>query len=139
MQFFIKPPTKKFLADPLHPALHPKTLVLHLSGTLVKNNFRFGKGMEVIKRPGLDAFLRRLSKSYEIIIFTDDDYNTIMTASNAIDPTRQIISAAFGKESMVMEKGGYYKDISYLNRELKNVVVIEKGGNTKTKQKRNVI
>jgi len=39
---------------PLPPGYEiPKTLVLNLSGTLLKTDFVFGKGAEIMKRPGL--------------------------------------------------------------------------------------
>lgn len=79
-QFFIEPPVKKFLPDPIHPLMQPKTLVLNLSGTLLKTDFVFGKGMILKRRPGLNQFLKRLSQKYEIIIFTDDDYMFLTTA-----------------------------------------------------------
>lgn len=31
----------------------PKTLVLNLSGTIIHTDFVFGKGQEILKRPGL--------------------------------------------------------------------------------------
>ena len=51
----------------------PKTLVLNLSGTLVHTNYVFGKGVEVVMRPGLQKFLNYLAQMYEIVVFSDDD------------------------------------------------------------------
>lgn len=39
----------------------PKTLCLNLSGTLIHMDFVFGKGAEIIKRPGLTALIKKLS------------------------------------------------------------------------------
>lgn len=139
MQFFTKPPTKKFLPDPIHVLMHPKTLVIDLTGTTLTSNFRFGKGLQVIKRPGLDNLLRHLSQFYEIVIYTDDDQSMIMNLMPFIDPRRMIVVGAFGRESMVLSNGGYYKDLSYLNRELRNIVVLDKSLDKVIKQKRNVI
>jgi hypothetical protein len=41
-----------------------KTLVLNLTGTLLKTDFVFGKGMTLKRRPGLAQFLKRLSQKY---------------------------------------------------------------------------
>lgn len=106
---------KKFLPDPFHPALQMKTLVVNLSGTLIHSDFKFGKGMQIIKRPGLEQFLERLSYLYEIVIYTDDDFSLISTAMPFVD-RQGLIHYHFGRESMVLSKGKYYKDISYLNR-----------------------
>lgn len=40
---------------------------------------------------------------------------------------------------MVLSNGGYFKDLGYLNRDMKNVVVIDKSADKVAKQKRNVI
>jgi hypothetical protein len=71
MQFITQPPSKKLLVDPVHPDFHPKTLVLNLTGTLVKSDYIFGKGTKIIVRPGLEQFLNRLATKYEIIIFAE--------------------------------------------------------------------
>jgi hypothetical protein len=55
---------KKFLPDPIHPSMQGKTLVLNLTGTLLKTDFVFGKGMTLKRRPGLAQFLKRLSQKY---------------------------------------------------------------------------
>lgn len=47
-----------------------------------------------------------------------------MTAEK-LDPGHMVFNGRFGRESMVLEGGQYYKDMSYLNRNLKRVVVIE--------------
>lgn len=97
LQFFTKPPIKKFLPDPVHVLMQPKTLVINLTGTVLVTNFRFGKGLQIIKRPGLDDFLKRLSRYYEIVIYTDDEYSTIMNVMPAVDPRMNMIIGAFGR------------------------------------------
>jgi len=56
IDFFTKPVVKNLLQEIpfLPPGMpHPKTIVLNLSGTLIHSNYVFGKGTEVLKRPGL--------------------------------------------------------------------------------------
>jgi TFIIF-interacting CTD phosphatase-like protein len=57
-----------------------KTLVLNLSGTLLKTDFVFGKGLTMKRRPGLSNFLKKLSQKYELVIYTDDDFMFVTTA-----------------------------------------------------------
>jgi TFIIF-interacting CTD phosphatase-like protein len=57
-----------------------KTLVLNLSGTLLKTDFVFGKGLTIKRRPGLSNFLKKLSQKYELVIYTDDDFMFVTTA-----------------------------------------------------------
>lgn len=58
------PPVKKLLPDVIHPLMHPKTLVLNVSGTLLETDYVFGKGLVVKKRPGLQAMLNKLKNNY---------------------------------------------------------------------------
>jgi len=51
----------------------PKTFVINLNGTLIHTDYKLGVGQEIVKRPGLDLFLQRLSRMGEVVIFADDD------------------------------------------------------------------
>lgn len=44
--------------------MHPKTLVLNVSGTLLKTEYEMGKGLIILKRPGLAQFLAKMAQSY---------------------------------------------------------------------------
>lgn len=85
------------LPDPVHPDLHPKTLVLNLTGTLVKTEYIFGKGNKVIVRPGLETLLQRLVQKYEIIVFAEEDSTFIAQPLNSVDPRHRFISCVLGK------------------------------------------
>lgn len=47
-----------------------------------------------------------------------------MEVKNSLDPNQTVFPYAFGKESMCYD-GQYYKDLKYLNRDLKKVVVLD--------------
>lgn len=49
-----------------------------------------------------------------------------MNSLNHIDPRHQYIQGLFGKESMVWRGGHYIKDLKYLNRDLKKIIVIDR-------------
>ena len=71
-----RPPVDSLLLErpPLPPGYAPmKTLVLNLNGTLIHSEYKFGVGFEVLKRPGLSLFLQRMAKSYELVIFGDQE------------------------------------------------------------------
>ncbi|EAS02988.2 NLI interacting factor-like phosphatase (macronuclear) [Tetrahymena thermophila SB210] len=127
IDFFTKPPAQNLLVDQhlvygFGPA--PKTLVLNLTGTIVHTEFKFGKGTQIKKRPGLNEFLNRLSEHYEIVILADEDSFFVDEVRQHLDPNQRIFFNGFGKEAMVFE-GKYYKDLSYLNRDLKRIVVVD--------------
>jgi len=59
--------------------------------------------------------------------------------ADKLDPGHQIFQGKFGYESFVIEKGEYIKDLTYLNRDLKKVVVLEKDPNVLKKHPNNGI
>ena len=127
------------MPDIIHPMMHPKTLVLNVSGTLLETEYVFGKGLIVKKRPGLQQFLKRMGGIYEIVLFSDDDSMLLETLIPSIDPRQQFIHGYFRHECMVFSHGHYIKDLKYLNRDLKNVIVIDKSKEVCQKHKENVI
>ena len=74
---FVDPPVSKLLPDmpPAPPGfLAPKTLVLDLKGTIVDAKYVFGQGFVIEKRPGLTEFLGKLSQMYEVVLYSDEDF-----------------------------------------------------------------
>ena len=49
-----------------------------------------------------------------------------MNSIQSIDPKHQFIQGYFGKESMVWRGGHYIKDMKYMNRDLRKIVVIDR-------------
>ena len=123
-----RPPIEKLLPDPppLMPGqIFPKTLILNLRGTLVCSEYKFGEGFEFKKRPGLSAFLNRMSQMYEVVVFGDEEQTTVHELCEALDPQYRIISGRFGHEHTLLKDGAYVKDLSYMNRDVKKIVVVE--------------
>jgi mitochondrial import inner membrane translocase subunit TIM50 len=123
----MKPQMTKMLPDrPNIPGYaHPKTLVLNMNGTLVHQSYKLGVGVEVFKRPGLSTFLQRMSRQYEIVIFGNNESGTINEICEALDPNYQMIQGRYGRENTVLKDGKYIKDLSYMNRPLKDVIYID--------------
>lgn len=44
-----------------------------MTGTLVSGNYKASSGYELTKRPGLDTFLRQLSKIGEVVVLANED------------------------------------------------------------------
>lgn len=122
------PPVKCLLGDrgPIPAGYQvPKTLVINVNGVIVHSEYKFGIGFEILKRPGLSAFIQRMSRSYEIALFGDMDQGHIMEIAEALDPEQHYIQGRLGRESTIMKNGVYIKDFSYLGRALKDVVYID--------------
>jgi len=72
-------------------------------------------------------FLLRLSKYFEIVVFSDDDSMYAQQISLNIDPKRHIIFMVFGNECARRDQTtNIIKDLSYLNRDLSRVLIIDK-------------
>jgi import inner membrane translocase subunit TIM50 len=118
---------KKVLPDPVELVGQPskKTLVINLNKTLINYQYKFGSGFEILKRPGLLKFLQEMGQAYEVVIFGSEDSNFVEEVSHKLDQFDMNIRYKLGKEATKLEKGRYIKDLNYLNRDLKNVIVID--------------
>lgn len=118
---------KKVLPDPVELVGQPskKTLVINLNKTLINYQYKFGSGFEILKRPGLLKFLQEMGQAYEVVIFGTEDSNFVEEVSHKLDQFEMNIRYKLGKEATRLEKGRYIKDLNYLNRDLKSVIVID--------------
>lgn len=125
----VDPPLDKLLPDlPKMPPGYPlpKTLVLDLKGTIISTEYVFGKGYVIMKRPGLTEFLNKMSQMYEVVILCEEETMFMSQLTESLDPNHRIFSARMGRECLCYRDGEMVKDLKYLNRDLKNVVILEK-------------
>lgn len=130
-----------------HPLLEPvdgvdvgrKCLVLDLDETLVHSSFKMISNADfivpveiegtvhnvyVIKRPGVDEFMRRMGEIYEVVVFT-------ASLSKYADPVldildiHQVVRHRLFRESCYNHKGNYVKDLSQLGREIETSIIID--------------
>ena len=117
-----------------------KTLVLDLDETLVHSQFlpfsiqsdvilkidieNQTHDIHVLIRPGVQTFLQRLSKLYEIVIFT-------ASVSKYADPLLDILdkenycSFRLFREHCTLMGMTYIKDLNKLGRDLKDVIIVD--------------
>jgi len=133
----------------LLPAHHPddrgkKCLVLDLDETLVHSSFRAVPGADfvipvqiedvvhfvyVMKRPGVDEFLIEMAKHYEIVIYTASLNKYADPLLDLLDPHKTIRTRLF-RESCVYYEGNYVKDLSLLDRDLRQSIIIDNSPNS---------
>jgi len=101
---------------------YPKTLIIGLRGVSVRSEYKLGLGFEFKKRPGLNTFLQRLAGRYEVVVFGDEESSLVQEICEALDPHGQIIAGRIGHESTLLKDGKYIKDLSYMNRDIKDIV-----------------
>jgi RNA polymerase II subunit A small phosphatase-like protein len=131
---------ENFLLPPLSEDLiGKKCLVLDLDETLVHSSFKpipnpdFIIPVEieeqvhkvyVVKRPGVDHFMQRMGKLYEIVIFTASLAKYADPVLDLLDVHKVVRSRLF-RESCINYKGNYVKDLSKLGRELNHTIIID--------------
>lgn len=116
-----------------------KCLALDLDETLVHSSFQYVANADfvipvaiedmihnvyVLKRPGVDQFMKRMGEIYEIVIYT-------ASLSKYADPLldkldiHKVINHRLFRESCVYHDGHYVKDLSLLNRDVSQCIIVD--------------
>ncbi|KAL0956270.1 hypothetical protein HGRIS_002428 [Hohenbuehelia grisea] len=129
---------------PLLPPIAPqhagrKCLVLDLDETLVHSSFKSVQQADyvvpveieyhwhnvyVIKRPGVDNFLKKMGEIYEVVVFT-------ASLSKYADPVldkldiHQVVTHRLFRESCYNHRGNYVKDLSQLGRPIGDTIILD--------------
>ncbi|KAG4301923.1 hypothetical protein PCK1_001899, partial [Pneumocystis canis] len=131
---------RKWLLSPILEADRgKKCLVLDLDETLVHSSFKIihqadfiipikidsiYHNVYVIKRPGVDSFMKRMGELFEIVIFTASLAKYADPVLDMLD-IHHVIKHRLFRESCFNHQGNYVKNLSQLGRELKNVLIID--------------
>ncbi|KAI2641013.1 NIF-domain-containing protein [Xylaria nigripes] len=122
--YYREPAFEKLLPDP-HPMFErPYTLCISLEDMLVHSEWSREHGWRVAKRPGLDYFLRYLSQYYELVLFTSVPAAMGEPIMRKLDPFQFIVWPLY-REATKYKDGEIVKDLSYLNRDLSKVIIID--------------
>ncbi|KAG7562868.1 hypothetical protein FFLO_01697 [Filobasidium floriforme] len=137
---FNKPAFEKLLPDPL-PAPHQRsyTLLVDLEDMLVHSAWDRQGGWRTAKRPGADYFLAYLSQFYEVVLFTSQPLYTALPVADKLDPFQAYLPYKLFRESTRYIKGKVVKDLSYLNRDLSKVVLLDTNPDHASLQPENAI
>ncbi|OSD06746.1 NIF-domain-containing protein [Trametes coccinea BRFM310] len=129
---------------PLLPPVAPeyagrKCLVLDLDETLVHSSLRpvnspdyivpveiesYWHNFYVLKRPGVDEFLKRMGEIYEVVVFTASLAKYADPVLDRLDPTKSVAHRLF-RESCYNHRGNYVKDLSQLGRPVKDTIILD--------------
>ncbi|KAL2007841.1 hypothetical protein VTN00DRAFT_7823 [Thermoascus crustaceus] len=131
---------QQWLLPPPQPHLqNRKCLVLDLDETLVHSSFKvldradFTIPVEiegqyhniyVIKRPGVDQFMKRVGELYEVVVFT-------ASVSKYGDPLldqldiHHVVHHRLFRDSCYNHQGNYVKDLSQVGRDLRETIIID--------------
>ncbi|WVR00281.1 hypothetical protein IAU59_007424 [Kwoniella sp. CBS 9459] len=116
-----------------------KCLVLDLDETLLHSSFKSLPSADyivpveiesqihnvyVIKRPGVDHFLKEMGKIYEIVVFTASLSKYADPVLDMLD-THRVVTHRLFRESCYNHKGNYVKDLSQLGRSIDTSIIID--------------
>ncbi|KAJ7287601.1 protein phosphatase [Mycena rebaudengoi] len=129
---------------PLLPPIAPehigrKCLVLDLDETLVHSSFKpipqpdyivpveiefHWHHFHVLKRPGVDDFLKRMGEIYEVVVFTASLSKYADPVLDKLD-THHAVAHRLFRESCFSHKGNYVKDLSQLGRPIADTIILD--------------
>ncbi|KAJ3007692.1 UNVERIFIED_CONTAM: hypothetical protein HDU68_003390, partial [Siphonaria sp. JEL0065] len=116
-----------------------KCLVLDLDETLVHSSFKAVPNADfvipieidnqlhnvyVLKRPGVDEFMKQMGAQFEIVVFT-------ASLSKYADPVLDmldiygVVKHRLFREACLHHKGNYVKDLNLLGREIKDIIILD--------------
>ncbi|KJR89122.1 carboxy-terminal domain RNA polymerase II polypeptide A small phosphatase [Sporothrix schenckii 1099-18] len=131
---------QKALLPPIEPHLKGrKCLVLDLDETLVHSSFKIlhqadftipveiegnYHNIYVIKRPGVDQFMKRVGELYEVVVFTASVSKYGNPLLDQLD-IHNVVHHRLFRESCFNHQGNYVKDLSMIGRDLKDTIIID--------------
>ncbi|CAK7235459.1 hypothetical protein SCUCBS95973_009277 [Sporothrix curviconia] len=131
---------EKSLLPPIEPHLKGrKCLVLDLDETLVHSSFKIlhqadftipveiegnYHNIYVIKRPGVDQFMKRVGELYEVVVFTASVSKYGNPLLDQLD-IHNVVHHRLFRESCFNHQGNYVKDLSMVGRDLKDTIIID--------------
>lgn len=122
-----EPSRDKLLPDPLkYPYIQPPyTLILEMTDLLVHPDWTYQTGWRWKKRPGVDKFLETVAPpQFEIVVYTAEQGMTAFPILDILDPNGYIMYRLV-RDSTHFVDGHHVKDLQYLNRDLRKVIVVD--------------
>ncbi|KAF6226125.1 hypothetical protein HO133_008991 [Letharia lupina] len=125
LSYYTEPAFPKLLPDTDPAWARPYTLVISLEDMLVHSEWTREHGWRMAKRPGVDYFLRYLSQYYELVIFTSVSSMIGHPVIQKLDPYRLFVMWPLYREATKYQSGEYIKDLSFLNRDLSKIIMLD--------------
>ncbi|KAI8108416.1 hypothetical protein M9434_006442 [Picochlorum sp. BPE23] len=123
MKKYADPPSDKLLPDLPPQARHIKTLVLDLDDVLIHSDWTRGRGWRTFKRPGAEEFIKDMAQYFELVVYTSQLPTYADPILDRLDPHRMIQYRLY-RDSTNYINGKHVRDLSKLNRDLKQVLMI---------------
>lgn len=124
---FAEPSQPVLLPPPIGAAYGhtPYTLVLEMTGVLVKPEWTYKTGWRFKKRPYIEYFLKQCGPpQFELVVYTQEQGSTAFPVIDALDPQGYISYRLF-KDSTKYIKGTHVKELNQLGRDMRRVIHID--------------
>lgn len=92
----------------------------------------------VLKRPGVEQFIKQISEYYEIVIYTASLAKYADPLVDLLDPHNSTSYRLF-REHCTFYNNSYVKDLSQLGRKLKDVIIVDNSPNSYALQPENAV
>ncbi|KDQ56467.1 hypothetical protein JAAARDRAFT_36623 [Jaapia argillacea MUCL 33604] len=123
---FSEPQWPQLLPDPYPPPMgKPYTLLISLEDLLIWSTWDRKTGWKTAKRPGVDYFIAYLSQFYELVIFTTMPSYVGAQIVQKLDPYNMFFTFQLFREGTRVVDGEAVKDLSFLNRPLNKVIILD--------------
>ncbi|KAK9765150.1 hypothetical protein K7432_006746 [Basidiobolus ranarum] len=139
LQSTLQAPGKDLLPPLALKDVGKKCLVLDLDETLVHSSFKpvaeadfiipveiegQSHSVYVIKRPGVDEFMRKVGELYEVVVFTASVAKYADPVLDKLD-IHEVVTHRLFREACYNHRGNYVKNLSQLGRDLRQVIIID--------------
>eukprot|EP00995_Heteronema_vittatum_P002416 NODE_1350_length_989_cov_18.257447_g940_i0.p1 GENE.NODE_1350_length_989_cov_18.257447_g940_i0~~NODE_1350_length_989_cov_18.257447_g940_i0.p1 ORF type:complete len:311 (-),score=96.56 NODE_1350_length_989_cov_18.257447_g940_i0:57-962(-) len=115
---------KSYLADRPPQLRGRPTLCVNLMNILVSGVYdKEAKHWQILKRPGVDLFLERMSEKYELVIWSSHGIDNAVDMVTRLDPEHKFFHDTISKEAERPEAPE--KDLTYLGRPTQRVIVLD--------------
>ena len=103
------------------------------------NIYNSGKNNKVILRPGTSQFLQEMKQIYELIIFANNSFEYISKILKSFENNEKFFEYILSNNQLNFEKNGSISNLDCLNRDLKNIIILDKQQNISKLNKDNII
>ena len=134
--------------------INQKTLVLDLDETLLHSQFvpftsqkdqisiecildKINRTIYAKLRPGVKEFIKKMSKLYEIVIFTASTEEYANQLINLIIEEKKIFIHKLYREHCTLKDTIYIKDLNKLGRDLSDIIIVDNYPNSYSFNKEN--
>ena len=114
--------------------IYKYTLVLDLDETLIsikrdsKNNIKMNKNnlIPLILRPGLIDFLHKMKQIFELILFSSGTSEYVTPIIKLIEKKEKFFEHILYRQHVTYEENGnFFKNLNLLNRNVKNILIVD--------------